>query len=79
MITPEEAEKIAKTLQYTVDHFNNIFKEWMEKNNCVAEFAWTYDRSGKKQLEVVSIDSIVYRRKPNKDFTTIKEALEKKV
>lgn len=76
MISTDEAEKISTDLQQIVSTFNRAFRHWVKDNNCVAEFSWAYNPDGVKQIDIVSIDSIVYRRKPNADFSTIKKALE---
>ena len=76
MISTEEARKISGDLHAVVEVFNKSFELWMVENNCVAEFSWGYNHEGKKQLAVQTIDSIVFRKKMNHDFTSIEAAMK---
>jgi hypothetical protein len=49
-------------LQLIAKEFNKSLLEWYELWGCTAEFAWTYDRQGRKMLDIAAVDLAVYRR-----------------
>lgn len=75
---PEEPKKeepkdiIARELQEIVDRFNKELEAWHKKFECVANFSWGY--TGCKNLEIASVDYIVYR-KPAPNEKTVREVL----
>ena len=71
----EAADEIAGKLKAIVEDFNAKLKDWHDLTGCVANFGWNY--TGGKNMEVTSIDYIVYRREPP-SAKTIKDVLEQK-
>lgn len=66
--TTDEELAIAK-LHAIVTAFNIDFAQWRAEYGMVADFSWSYDRSGQgaealKRMEVAGIDRIVYRKAP---------------
>lgn len=61
-------------LKSIVDKFNSDLLKWYDKSGCVAGFAWRY--KDKMQLEICSVDYMVYR-KPAPSELTMKAAMEK--
>lgn len=68
MMRTEEEEKAVAGLQAIVNAFNIAFDSWRQEYGMVAEFSWSYTRSGSdealKRMEVSGIDRIVYRKEP---------------
>lgn len=56
--------------------FNQKLDAWHDVCGCTAEFSWTYNHKGQKQLAVAAIDLAVYRRRPP-DAETLESMLEK--
>jgi len=42
--------------------FNEDLKAWSGYSHCTANFAWTYDHTGQKKLEVTEIVRPIFRR-----------------
>jgi len=60
-----DKKSISDDLKKIVDEFNSKFQGWMKETGCRANFGWKYgDHDALKQLEVQSIDLIVYRKPP---------------
>jgi len=85
--TPSDAESIdlrvakqetmqaaSEALGSIVTEFNEKFVAWQAKSGCVANLGWSYGEH--KQMDVLGIDVIVYRKQPPSSLT-IKEALDK--
>jgi hypothetical protein len=71
----EVAKKVSTDLQVIVDDFNNKLVSWHEASGCVVNFGWSYG-GGKKRLEILGIDYIVYRKEPPSE-KALKDALSK--
>ena len=70
-------EEIRTSLSTIVETFNKSLTEWHKQSGCVASYSWKYsddDGQAIKELELQSIDRILFR-KPPPGFETLRRAI----